>query len=145
MNILAINIVTLVLYIVYILRILDFFIFDWGWYFMFLFVYIITILFIKLKILIEMKIFTEYQNKYKNIKYDFSKCFLEVLLWFNLIFKLTGILHWSWWLVFYPIWLAIIIVIVISPLTISKTMDFLKQDNYNWVPTYETKQDIQLP
>lgn len=37
----------------------------------------------------------------------------DVILAVNIILKLTGLINWSWWLVLWPIWVAIIIAIIV--------------------------------
>ena len=36
---------------------------------------------------------------------------LDVVLVINIILKLTGNIHWSWWLVLWPLWVSIPLIV----------------------------------
>lgn len=51
-------------------------------------------------------------KKFKKFKLDGGGGSLLIFLIF-LIFKLTGVINWSWWLVTSPLWIAPVVVILI--------------------------------
>lgn len=38
--------------------------------------------------------------------------FFDLLLIANIVLKLTGVINWSWWIVLWPLWVGIIILII---------------------------------
>ena len=47
----------------------------------------------------------------KDIKYG-GISFFDLLLIANIVLKLTGVINWSWWIVLWPLWVDIIILII---------------------------------
>ena len=39
---------------------------------------------------------------------------LDVILVVNIILKLVGVINWSWWVVLWPLWVVIAIIIIIK-------------------------------
>lgn len=39
--------------------------------------------------------------------------FFDVLLLVNIVLKFTGVINWSWWIVLWPLWYSIIMIILI--------------------------------
>ena len=37
---------------------------------------------------------------------------LDVILVVNIILKLIGVINWSWWIVLWPLWVSIAIIII---------------------------------
>lgn len=37
---------------------------------------------------------------------------LDVILVVNIILKLVGVINWSWWVVLWPLWVSIAIIII---------------------------------
>ncbi len=38
--------------------------------------------------------------------------FFDLLLIVNIVLKLTGVINWSWWVVLWPLWIGIIVLII---------------------------------
>ena len=65
--------------------------------------------------------------------------FLEVLTIIFVVLKLTSVIDWSWWLVFSPMYIAIVLytVIIVIQIRVWKNMDnshseFVKRMNKNF-------------
>ena len=50
-------------------------------------------------------------NKYINISRGVG--FLDILLLVNIVLKLVGVINWSWWVVLWPLWASLIIIVFV--------------------------------
>ncbi len=50
-------------------------------------------------------------NKYINTSRGVG--FLDILLLVNIVLKLVGVINWSWWVVLWPLWASLIIIVFV--------------------------------